>query len=329
LTIGGSSGAVRIGNSSATADSTLTLTGTTTAFTGILADTLAFGGSRKLSLAVADGAELTLSGDNTYTGGTSVNGTLTIGLASALGSGPVLVNAGGVLDLADLNPTALLVLNGGTFLRDATWLANRTAVGVGLTSTAAEINALDPSLLVKVVTGISANLAGVTRDITFEGGAVTGLATFSGDLLLAGGTFDLSSSVSTQGNLVLAGGTVDFANRAAAEDLLFRTGLVTNGTNWTGRAILDASGTVNLVNGQLGAATVVIGSGQVASIGLNFANDIRLAGGAIDGITFNNYAGTLIVGAGQTFDLDGPVNNAVAVYVIEAAISAAPNRSNR
>ena len=317
LTVGGASGAVRIGNSSETADSTLTLTGTTTAFTGILADTLAFGGSRKLALTVAAGAELTLSGANTYTGGTSVDGTLTLGLASALGTGLVLVNAGGVLDLADLNPTALLVLNGGTLLRDTTWLANRTAVGIGPTSTAAEINAFDPTLLVKVVTGLSANLAGVTRDITFEGGAVTGLATFSGDLLLAGGIFDLSSSVSTQGNLVLAGGTVDFANRAAAEDLLFRTGLVTNGTNWTGRAILDASGTVNLVNGQLGAATVVIGSGQVASIGLNFANDIRLAGGAIDGITFNNYAGTLIVGAGQTFDLDGPVNNAVAAIRLE------------
>jgi hypothetical protein len=235
----------------------------------------------------------------------------------------VLVNASGVLDLADLNPTALLVLNGGTLLRDTTWLANRTAVGISSASTAAEINAIDASILVKVVDGLTANLAGVTRNITFEGGVVTGLATFSGDLLLAGGTFDLASAVTTQGNLVLAGGTVDFAGRAATEDLLLRAGTVTNGELWTGHAILDASGTVNLVSGQLGAATIVVGSGQVASIGLNFANAIRLEGGALDGITFNNYAGTLTVAANQTFDLDGPgetlfVNNAAAAIRLES-----------
>ena len=321
LVITGGGGTVRIGNSSTAADSTLTLTGTS-AFAGILADVTG-AGSRKLALAVAPGANVTLSGANTFSGGTSVDGTLTLGLASSLGAGPALVNVGGTLDLANLNPAALLVLNGGTLLRDATWVANRTAVGIGPTSASAEINAIASSVVAKVVAGLTANLAGVTRDVTFEGGAVTGLATFSGDLLLAGGTFNLASAVTTPGNLVLAGGTADFAGRAATEDLLYRAGAVVNGASWTGRAILDASGTVNLVDGQLGAATVVVGSGQVASIGLNFSNAIRLEGGALAGATLGNYAGTLTVAANQTLDIDGPgaslpIDNAAADIRLES-----------
>ena len=63
--------AATIGNSSATADSTLTTTGTSS-FAGVIQDTLG-GGTHEVHVAVSSG-HFTLSGANTYTGGTTISG---------------------------------------------------------------------------------------------------------------------------------------------------------------------------------------------------------------------------------------------------------------
>lgn len=71
-----------IGNSSTTADSTLTLTGTST-YSGAILDAIG-AGTRKVSLSV-NGGSLTLTGTNTYTGSTTVrSGVLAIGNVGAV-----------------------------------------------------------------------------------------------------------------------------------------------------------------------------------------------------------------------------------------------------
>jgi autotransporter-associated beta strand protein len=80
-----------IGNSSTTADSTLTITGSSN-YAGTIVDSIA-GGTRKMNLTVNGGA-LTLSGVNSYSGATTVsNGTLLVNGSLAAGS-EVAVNGG-------------------------------------------------------------------------------------------------------------------------------------------------------------------------------------------------------------------------------------------
>ena len=90
--------AATIGNSSATSDSTLTTTGTST-FAGVITDGIG-GGTMKTRLTVASG-QLTLSGANTYTGDTTITGgTLALGGSDRLpNSSPVSIGTG-TLDAA-------------------------------------------------------------------------------------------------------------------------------------------------------------------------------------------------------------------------------------
>ena len=87
--------AALIGTSSLTQDAKLTLTGSST-YAGTIRDAIG-GGNRRVSIGV-NGGNLRLTGENTFTGTTSVAaGTLQVGHAAALSSSPVAVLAGGTL----------------------------------------------------------------------------------------------------------------------------------------------------------------------------------------------------------------------------------------
>lgn len=104
-----------IGNSSTTADSIITTTGTST-YAGIIQDTLG-AGTRKVGLTVQSGT-LTLTGTaNTYTGPTIVDGgTLNIATGSSIVSSSLLtVNTGGVLSGSGTIGSTLLT--GGSEIR--------------------------------------------------------------------------------------------------------------------------------------------------------------------------------------------------------------------
>jgi autotransporter-associated beta strand protein len=95
-------GVQTIGSSSTTSDSTLSLgsgsgVSTTNTFTGIIKDTLG-SGSRKVGITVA-GGQVTLTGTNSYTGGTVISAGRLIGTPTSLGVGALTLNDSAVLTL--------------------------------------------------------------------------------------------------------------------------------------------------------------------------------------------------------------------------------------
>ncbi len=113
LTKGGS--AALVGSSSTTADSTLTLRGTSR-FAGVIQDKVG-AGTRKVAL-VVDGGQLTLAGTNTYTGVTTIrSGTLRLGVAGALQARHAVTLAGGTLAAGTVaNTLGALTLEAGSTL---------------------------------------------------------------------------------------------------------------------------------------------------------------------------------------------------------------------
>jgi len=94
-------GSATIGNSSTTADSTLTITGTSS-FAGVIQDAVG-SGSRKVNLTVnGAGQTLTLTNANTYTGNTTVtNGTLKIGTGGSIAStSTIQIGSGAIYDVS-------------------------------------------------------------------------------------------------------------------------------------------------------------------------------------------------------------------------------------
>src|SRR5207249_4177371 len=107
-----------IGNSSTTADSTLTVNASANStFTGIIKDVLG-SGTRKVNLTVnsTGGGILTLSGANTYTGSTTVAaGTLDIASATALGdaaAGTTIASGGELRCFTTLSVAEPLTVSG-------------------------------------------------------------------------------------------------------------------------------------------------------------------------------------------------------------------------
>ena len=113
-----------------TADSVLTIGGSVTPGTGfgglITGGTTA--GSR-ISVVKTGANSQTLSGANTYTGGTTVSaGTLVAGNVSGFGTGGVTVN-GGTLDLASLAVANAITANGGTITGASAYAGTQTILG--------------------------------------------------------------------------------------------------------------------------------------------------------------------------------------------------------
>ncbi len=110
VTVGGlaTSGTGTIGSSSITSGSTLTFTGGTSNFGGTIQDTLG-GGNQTVGLVISSG-NLTLSGNNSYSGGTILNnGTLAVAntAGSATGTGNITLNGGTLLGNGTISGTVL------------------------------------------------------------------------------------------------------------------------------------------------------------------------------------------------------------------------------
>ena len=150
-------------------------------------------GASALTVVSSGTNAVTLSGVNTYSGGTTFNaGNLLLGNASGLGStnGALTVN-GGTLDLGNLSPTVgPATINGGV-IQDGT-----------LTATAFAANNPDSA-------GVSAVLAGASAPLTKSGPGLLSLTaanTYGGLTTINGGTLNCLGSLS--GNVTVAGGTL-------------------------------------------------------------------------------------------------------------------------
>ncbi|QDB99456.1 autotransporter-associated beta strand repeat-containing protein [Mesorhizobium sp. 8] len=218
---------------------------------------------------VANGAGTwVLSGDNSYTGGTTVeSGTLRAGSATAF------------------NQLSSLTVNGGTFD-----LGSYDYSFTRLDGTGGTVQLGAGGLTVGVATGISSSFAGSIQGsggFTKGGGGtqtLTGASTYTGDTNIAGGTLALdfssaggptSNIISSASALNMAGGTVQVTGAAGeANSQTF------NGLNLTG-----GSNRVTVAAGASGGTVLV-----------NFGNVIR-TGGQID---FGIDAGTTMTVAPGT-----------------------------
>ncbi|TCU96311.1 autotransporter-associated beta strand repeat-containing protein [Roseateles saccharophilus] len=290
-----------------------------------------------LAVAQAGSAILTLSGSNTYSGGTSVtSGTLKLGASNVLGSGAVTIN-GGTLDIANRNPTVAGVslqsgsITGGTgaltststFDMQAGTVSAQLAGSVGLTKTT------NGSV---TLSNTNNNYTGTT---TISQGTLTLGA--SGTLpnaavVVNGGTLDINTSTNTVSGVSLQTGsitgttgvltsTTDFDVRAGSASAILDGNVGLTKTT-SGTATLSGantySGTTLISAGtlQIGAAgsTGTLGSGSVTdnaalvfnrSNALTVTNDISgsgtlaQAGTGTTTISGNNsYAGNTTISAG-------------------------------
>jgi uncharacterized delta-60 repeat protein len=118
LSIAGLSGSGTIGNSSTSSNSTLTLTGGTETFSGVLQDTLG-SGTESLSLTITNGSLVLAGTSNTFSGPTDLNGgVLSIASQANLSPNSSIVFNGGTLQATDsftLNYMTTIDSGGGTY----------------------------------------------------------------------------------------------------------------------------------------------------------------------------------------------------------------------
>ena len=168
-------------NNSTTADATLTFTTGTSTFSGIISDGT---NSHKTALTVTSG-DLTLSGINTYTGVTMVNGgSLTIDTGGSLASG-----------------TATTVGSGGTFVlngtANGTVTNNGTMSGTGTAGSLTNNGTLTPgdTTAMMKVSGTFTNSSTGTVNITVDGTNTSGIdASTTGSIAINGGTLNVDTS---------------------------------------------------------------------------------------------------------------------------------------
>ena len=296
-----------IGNSSTASAANLTVNGTST-FAGTIRDTLG-GGNQTVSLTVAGGV-LTLSGSNTYSGGTNISqGVLAFGANNSIPPGTALslgsVASGGTLDLAGFNQEigTLTVAPGaapaGQVIANSSTTANSTLT----------------------VNGVS-TFAGTIQNAIGGGNQQVGLTVAGGALTLSGSNTYSGPTQITDGSLILGGNgalpsgtTVSFAGTSGTLDLAGFSPQIAGLSGGTGtRQVVGNSSTTNgavlTINGVStfgGTIQNTIGAGS-KTLGLT------VAGGTLTLTGANTYTGPTNVEAGALY-VDGS-NAAGSVYTI-------------
>ena len=133
---------------------------------------------------------LTLSGNNTYSGGTTINaGTVTLGTLAnqALGTGTVVVNSGSTLVTDRITLANSLTLNGGT-IQETNGFGGTFSGAIDLAATSTVTTDTSMSLLntVSGAGGLIKNGAGTVR--------LSGANTYTGTTSISAGTLNLSGA---------------------------------------------------------------------------------------------------------------------------------------
>jgi fibronectin-binding autotransporter adhesin len=222
---------------------------------------------------------LTLSGDNSYTGGTFLNGgELIAGHASAFGTGGITVGTGTTLNFSNFNVANIVTNNGGTVLssgvlNDVDAEAGETTIGgagssVSTVAGTAVVNVNAANVTISNVTGGTVNASN-------DGLQVASIAN-SATVNVSGANARIAA---------MSGGSV---NASAA-------GLVV--TNFNGGNIAVSNGvTVGLRSGS--SSGVISGAGGIAKQG---ATTLTLSG-------VNTYSGATTVEAGKLI-VNGSITN--------------------
>ncbi len=260
--------------------------------TGKLANTVSGGGrltvgGNAANLATA-GAVITMTGTNTYTGGTTVNapsgGTTTLsGNAGSYGSGDITVNSGATVDYTQSGSgTAANNISGAgsvTFGGNAT-SANGTRGTINYTGqdSAAGGTTVSSSIVILNHTG---------------GGALTGpVAVATGGVVQLGSdnqiaTVSQTPATTATSNITLSGGTLNAAGHS--------DGAVSNASNPTQAAVTSHMGTLTLGGGLtstfdfgLGSANSIVAFADSSGIAWNGMLNIINYTGATDALYIGN-----------------------------------------
>ena len=324
-----------IGNSSTASDSTLTVTGTSS-YNGVIRDNLGLGD--KKVLLVIDGGNLTLSGANLFTGGTTLlnNATVNVAAAGGLSNGTVAIPAG-----STVNTTAPATF---TFKPTGAGTLNFTNLGTGTTSSILNVDNtgftgtmnVGPSTAIgggkiqlnsptasTAIINVLANAtlytsAAVTHTapLVLNGGdtgetlgqlRLEGGANWSGAVTLAGaitgaGDFSIGGNTTAgtiSGNISESGGSQALSKGGSGTITLSGTNSHTGLTTVTGGNLIAAT---NSALGTTDAGTVV-GNGAA----LRLANGVTITG---ESVTINGNGGArgaLQADTGASATWDGPV----------------------
>jgi autotransporter-associated beta strand protein len=194
---------------------------------------------------------LTLAGSKSYSGGTRVaEGTLTAGAAGAFGSGGIMVDAAGTLDLAGYAVTNAITNNGGSIVNAAAYGGSQSVTGVvAMTGTiGGAVNVAAAGVLrgnQTVFNGLVSLAAGASHSPGASPGTQTftsGLSYDSGSILTweliansgtgAGTTFDFLSV--TGGSLSIASGaSLDLVFAGAGSVVDWTSSFWNSGHSWT------------------------------------------------------------------------------------------------
>ncbi|MCE9629092.1 MAG: autotransporter-associated beta strand repeat-containing protein [Planctomycetia bacterium] len=256
------------------------------------------------------GNVLTLSGSNSYTGGTQVTGRMLLANGNALGTGTATV-AGGVLDLGNQTIANAVALTSGT-LTGGAFEASRLTPTAGTVSATLVGGALTKSTAGTVVLTTSNSYSGGTQltagTLSFAANALgSGSVTVSNAALrwASGNTQDVSprlvlvnsttATLDTNGNNVALATGFGSSSSAAVVKAGNGTLTLSASNSYTGGTRLDA-GSVSFVSGGLGTSGAVIMNGNNTTLQWASGNtqDIS-AGGRL----------TLTNGANANFDTNG------------------------
>ena len=306
LTLGGLAGAVDLAGAF-TAGFTgsvtnLTLnpqTGNSNTYSGVIAN-------GAMTLTKTGAGIQTLSGANTYTGTTTINGGVL-----AVTNGAAIADTGAVV-LADVSGATLTVENSETIgsLRGGGANGGNVTIASGQTLTVAETGSQTFAGIISDAGGLTKTAAGTLT--------LTGANTYTGGTTINGGTLALGSAgaIGSSGTIAFGGGTLQysasnttdysdrFSNGASqqysidtnSQNVTLATALTSSGGSFTklGAGTLALTG----ANTYDGATTVSAGALQVGSSGLG-----QTGTGAVTVQTGSTLLGTGLV-QGSTFTLD-------------------------
>lgn len=333
LTLGAANQAIRAVSGDLAINGTLANGGNTLTVGG--AGNTTFGSSAVISgsggLTKVEAGTLTLSANNTYSGGTTISaGTLLVTntIGSGTGSGNVTVNAGSLGGTGTISGS--VALNGATIGSSGSTLtlnSNLTTTGTSNVAATSTVNVAGTTtvssgtLTVNGALGVNGSIAGTGAVVVSSTGSLTGNATINNATTVSGGTFgtsgntlNLGSTLAASGNNTIATGvTVNVTGNTTISSGVFTV----NGTlGGTGAKIVGSGATLKGNSTISGPTTVQLGGilspGNSPGI-QNFSDDVTLAGTTIMEINGTGrgtaYDGiNLTTGAGQDLFYGGTLS---------------------
>lgn len=263
------------------------------------------------SLLVESEHSVTLNGNNSYSGGTTLNkGTLIAGNATAFGTAAVTVN-GGTLDVNGQAVANAVVLNGGTLQGAEALTGNITAKNVTLTLQhdhalgSGRVELVGDMLVLTAQDIALGNVLTGTGTLVVESEhslTLTGYNTYSGGTTLNKGTLTAASATAFgTAAVTVNGGTLNMNSQAMSNDVVLNGGTLNMNSLAMANAVVLNGGTLQGAESLTGAITVT----GVAALDTELNTSLLLESGTLSGTAIGNKSRVTAVGGELACDLVG------------------------